>query len=50
MGLQKWRGAFTLLEVLFTVFVLGVISLGLFSAFTAGLGMVRSARENLRAT
>ncbi len=42
-------GAYTLLEVVFAVTVLGVLSVGLFGAFSSGLITVQSSREDTRA-
>jgi type II secretory pathway pseudopilin PulG len=42
--------AFTLVETLVAVLILGTISLSLFGAFSAGISTVQAARENMRAT
>ena len=42
-------GAYTLLEVVFAVTVLAVLSLGLFGAFSSGLISAQSSREDTRA-
>src|ERR1051326_816310 len=42
--------AFTLPEVLVGAFVLGIMSISLFGAFSTGLRIVQSGRENARAT
>ena len=48
----RWVGkdAYTLAEALIAVFLLGTLTLSLFGAFSTGLGVVQSARENMRAT
>ena len=47
---RQGRSGFTLAEVMVTVFLLGILTAGLMGAFSASLGVVQSARENLRAT
>ncbi len=42
--------AYTLAEVLLSVFVLGVMLISLYGGFSAGFAVVQLARENLRAT
>ena len=42
--------AYTVAEVLVAVFLLGIITVSLFAAFSSGLAIVSLARENLRAT
>jgi len=42
--------AYTLAEVLVSVFVLSVMMLSLFAGFSSGFAVVKLARENLRAT
>ena len=46
----KARYGFTLVEVVVACALLGVLVLSLFGAFSSGLNVVQSARENLRAT
>lgn len=48
-GHAEQRG-FSLVEVMVAVFVLGLLVLSLFGAFSWGLGVVHAARDNLRAT
>ncbi len=43
-------GGYSLVEVMVAVFVLGMMVLSLFAAFSWGLGVVHAARDNLRAT
>ena len=45
----KARCGFTLVEVMVACALLGVLVLSLFGAFSSGLNVVQSARENLRA-
>ena len=49
-----WRSAgsfaFTLVEVVVAILVLGIMALALFAGFSSGFDVVRQARENLRAT
>jgi len=47
---SKGRLGFTLPEVLIGAFVLGIMSISLFAAFSTGLKIVQSGRENARAT
>lgn len=47
---QRASFAFTLMEVLIASALLGIMSVALFSAFSYGLSVVQSGRENLRAT
>ena len=47
---QRKPVAFTLPEVLVGAFVLGIMSISLFAAFSTGLRIVQSSRENGRAT
>ena len=42
--------AFTVLEVVVAMLIIGLIVLAVYSAITSGMGTVRMARENLRAT
>ncbi len=42
--------AYTLVEAFVAIFVLGIIVVSLFAAFSSGLAVVRLTRENLRAT
>ncbi len=44
------RAGFSLAEVVIATFVLGVVILALFAAFSAGFSIVQTERENLRAT
>ncbi len=44
------RAAYTLAEVMVSVFLLALITVSLFTAFSSGLALVELARENLRAT
>jgi prepilin-type N-terminal cleavage/methylation domain-containing protein len=46
----KRQRAFTLAEIMVTVFVLGVVCLSLFAGFSTGFMMVDSARQDLRAS
>ena len=47
---QRGCAAFTLVEVMVATAVLGILALSLFGAYSSGLAIVQSARENLRAT
>lgn len=44
------EGAFTLVEVVTAMGVIGLLVLAVFGAITSGVGTMRMARENLRAT
>src|SRR5262245_45496790 len=44
------RRAYTLIEVLVAVGIIGVLFTTLYLAFSAGFTVIRAARENLRAT
>ena len=44
------RQAFTVLEVVIAILLIGLIVLAVYGAITSGMGNVRMARENLRAT
>src|SRR5947207_7982848 len=44
------RRAFTLIEVMMAVLVVGVAFVSLYLGFTQGFGTIQVARENLRAT
>jgi len=44
------RAAFTLVEMLVAMAIIGVVVVGLYGGITSGIGSVRMARENLRAT
>src|SRR6266404_5225022 len=44
------RGAHTLAEVMVSVGLLGIMVVSLFAGFSSGFDVVRSARENVRAT
>jgi len=46
----KTQHAYTLAEVIVAVFVLGILIVSLFGAFTSGLALAQLERENLRAT
>jgi prepilin-type N-terminal cleavage/methylation domain-containing protein len=46
----RGRQAYTLIEVVVSVAVIGVLFGGLYLAFSAGFTVIRVARENLRAT
>src|SRR2546423_5206069 len=48
--LARAQSAFTLVEVLVSVFVLGVATVSLYAAFGTGFMLVDSARLDLRAT
>jgi uncharacterized protein (TIGR02598 family) len=47
---QTRKGAFTLPEVLVSMAVVGLLVLSLFGGLSSGMGAIRAARENLRAT
>jgi prepilin-type N-terminal cleavage/methylation domain-containing protein len=49
---SKWgrQNAFTLLEVMIGVVLMGVMFVSLYVGFTTGFGIIQLARENLRAT
>lgn len=49
---RKWKrqGAFTLLEVMIGMILMGVMFVSLYVGFTTGFGIIQLARENLRAT
>jgi prepilin-type N-terminal cleavage/methylation domain-containing protein len=48
---QTWfRRAFTILEVVIALVILGMIVLAVYGAITSGMGTLRMAREDLRAT
>jgi len=49
-GAWRLAGAYSLVEVVVAVFVLGIMAVGLFGAFSSGLSAVQAARENLRAS
>jgi len=44
------KAAFTLVEVLVAVLVVGIVSISLFACFSQGFAAMESSRENLRAT
>jgi type II secretory pathway pseudopilin PulG len=44
------QAAYSLAEVLVAVFILGLLTVSLFAAFSSGLALVQLGRENLRAT
>jgi type II secretory pathway pseudopilin PulG len=47
---RRSRAAYTLMEVMMGVLVLGFLGISLFSAFTLGFLIIRTSREDLRAT
>ena len=47
---HRSAAAYTLAEVMVSVLLLGLLTVSLFSAFSSGMALVQSARENLRAT
>src|SRR6266516_8115984 len=47
---RRPQAAYSVVEVLVAVFLLGTLTVSLFGAFSSGLMMVRLERENLRAT
>src|SRR5467141_1985271 len=49
-ALRNLQGAFTLLEGLIGVAVMGILIVCLYTGMTSGFNVVRMARENLRAT
>lgn len=49
IGLCQWS-AFTLVEVLISAVILGIICISLFTCFSTSFAVTQSARENLRAT
>jgi hypothetical protein len=49
-GPWRERGAYTLVEVMVTVFIVMVVAISLFAGFTAGFAVVKVTREDLRAT
>jgi len=44
------RAAFTVIELVIAIALIGMIVLAVYGAITSGMGTVRMARENLRAT
>src|SRR5947207_15182663 len=44
------RQAFTLMEVMLAVVIVGVVFVSLYAAISQGFAVVQTARENLRAT
>src|SRR5439155_12140355 len=44
------QGAFTFVEVLVAVLIMGLMMFSLFACFSSGFTIIQSARENLRAT
>ena len=48
--IQRRNGAYSLPEVVIAAAVLGMLSVSLLAAFSSGLTVVRSGRENMRAT
>ncbi len=44
------QGGFSLAEVIIAVFLLGVVVLALFGAFSAGMSIIQNERDNIRAT
>jgi prepilin-type N-terminal cleavage/methylation domain-containing protein len=49
-GDQRERQAFTVVEVVMAMAILGMLVLAVYGAITSGVGTMRLARENLRAT
>ena len=49
-SIRPTTGAFTLVEVVTAMGVIGLLVLAVFGAITSGTGTMRMARENLRAT
>jgi hypothetical protein len=47
---QPTQRAYTITEVVVATFVLGVLTVSLFGAFSSGIALVQMSRENLRAT
>jgi len=47
---DEGRGAFSLVEVMFAVGIVGVVFVSLYAAISQGFAVVQTARENLRAT
>jgi prepilin-type N-terminal cleavage/methylation domain-containing protein len=47
---QGPNSAFTLVEVLVAVLIIGIVSVSLFACFSQGFGVMEASRENLRAT
>lgn len=47
---RRCRGAFTLLEVMIGVALMGIMFVSLYVGFTSGFAIIQLARENLRAT
>lgn len=47
---EAGEAGFSLIEVMVGVFVLGILILALFGAYSGGLSMVQASRENMRAT
>jgi type II secretory pathway pseudopilin PulG len=48
--MKKPVDAYTVVEVVVAVFILGIMVLSLFAGFSSGFAVVQLARENLRAT
>jgi prepilin-type N-terminal cleavage/methylation domain-containing protein len=49
-GAQKANAAFTLVEIMVAVGVLGIMMAAFFTGLASGLGIVNTARQDLRAT
>jgi prepilin-type N-terminal cleavage/methylation domain-containing protein len=49
-GIRWKRQAFTFVEVVTAMAILGLLILAVYGALTSGVGTIRMARENLRAT
>jgi prepilin-type N-terminal cleavage/methylation domain-containing protein len=49
-GRRKKRSGFTIIEVVVALFLIGLLVLAVYGAITSGMGNMRMARENLRAT
>jgi len=47
---RREKSAYTIVEVLVSVFLLGIMLVSLYGGFTAGFAVVQLARENMRAT
>jgi type II secretory pathway pseudopilin PulG len=47
---QRGRSAFTLVEAMVSVLIMSVLTAGIAGAFSSGIGVVETERENLRAT
>ncbi len=47
---RRRKSAYSIIEAVIAVFLLGVLAIALFGAFSSGLAIVQLARENVRAT